>query len=386
MKVIIIGGGIAGLAAAIAVARTSNDVLLFEQSPRIDERGAGLQIGPNGIKALDWLGVWEGLRSDTQPPSFLHIMDGVEGACLRSMTLAGSFDRRFGAPYVVTRRSDLLQSLLTRARSLPNVEMRMGCAIAGFTWHGETPAIRTTAGEETADAVIGADGTFSTLRRFLHDDGDMPIGKHFLYRALVPRDQAPSVSQDILLWLCPGGHVVHYPVACGKMVNFVAVSEAAGGTSGEAADIAAAEVAAAFPGISPELRYVLGLAQKWRRWRSFERTSASRWGRGAATLIGDAAHPMAPYLAQGAAAALEDAVTLGQAFQALRGEPGPVAAFRAMERRRMARTLRMSRMSSRQGQLYHASGPTALLRNLLLRYLPTSFLMSRINWIYEWRP
>jgi salicylate hydroxylase len=384
MKIVIVGGGIAGLAAAIALAKTPHEILVLEQAPHLDERGAGLQIGPNGIKALDWLGVWERLRDHTRTPSFLHIMDGVSGARLQSIALAGSFDRRFGSPYVVTRRSDLLQALMAKARSLDNIDMRMSCPVSGLSWQGALPIIRTPAGEETAHAVIGADGAYSTLRKVLLKEADPPVGRHVLYRALVRRSQATATSEDIWLWLCPGGHVVHYSVARNSMLNFVAVTEA-GGDWNDEADAGPAEVSAAFPGIATELRHLLGVPGHWRRWRSSDRPPAKPWGTGPATLIGDAAHPMAPYLAQGATAALEDTVALGQAF-ALNGEGPPAAAFRAMERTRVGRSTRLCRMSSRQGELYHASGAKAFVRNLVLKQLPAEVLVSRLSWIYGWRP
>ena len=384
MKVVIVGGGIAGLAAAIAVARTKHQVLLLEQSPRIEERGAGLQIGPNGIKALDWLGAWELLRDKTWQPPHLRFMNGLTGELVRSISLAGSFEHRFGSPYLVTHRADLLGALLAKASSAACVEIRTGCEVTGLEWRGGVPRVRLADTEEPADAVIGADGVYSTLRRNLLADGPPPPGSHTLFRALVPRNQAPAVSPDVLVWFYPGGHVVHYPVAGGKLINFVAVV-AQGTWNGEETSTPAspAEVAAAFPAMTAELRYLLGLPDAWHKWRSPDRRPVNRWGTGPATLVGDAAHPMAPYLAQGAAAALEDSVALGQALD---GASEAADAFRQFERRRIARTSRLCRMSRRQGEVYHASGWSALVRDLLLANVPTGLLMARLGWIYAWQP
>lgn len=383
MKVIIVGGGIAGLAAAIAVARTKHRVLVLERTARIEERGAGLQIGPNGIKALDWLEAWEFLRDKTWRPQRLCFMDGLSGRNIRSITLAGSFDRRFGSPYLVSHRADLLNALLARARSLPAIEIRTGCAVIGLSWRGETPSVQLDDAEEAAEAVIGADGVHSTVRRHLLSDGAPAAGSHILFRALIPRRQAPAVSQDVQVWFYPGGHVVHYPVAGGTLINFVAVST--GGWSGEGwcNEASPSEVSACFPAMTAELRYLLGLPDKWHKWRSPDRPPVSRWGSGPATLVGDAAHPMAPYLAQGAAAALEDAVTIGQVLD---GACEAAAAFRHFERQRIARTSRLFRMSRRQGEVYHASGWRAFLRNLLLANAPTGLLLAQLRWIYAWRP
>ncbi|MDP9138616.1 MAG: FAD-dependent monooxygenase [Pseudomonadota bacterium] len=381
MKVIIVGGGIAGLAAAIAVARTKHRVLLLERSPRIEERGAGLQIGPNGIKALDWLGAWELLRDKTWQPQHLRFMNGLTGQLIRSMALAGSFERSFGSPYVVVLRADLLAALQVRAGAAPGVEIRTGCEVTGFEWRGAEPTVRLADTAETADAVIGADGVHSTVRRHLLDDGPALHGNHVLFRALVPRNRAPAVSPDVLVWFYPGGHVVHYPVAGGKLINFVAVAQEA--TGGEATSASPSEVATAFPAMTTELRYLLGLPETWHRWRSSDRRPVRRWGTGPATLIGDAAHPMAPYLAQGAAAALEDSVTLGEALE---GASDVAGAFRQFERRRIARTSRLARASRRQGGVYHATGWSAFLRDVLLANVPAGLLLAQVRWIYAWRP
>ncbi len=383
MKVIIVGGGIAGLAAAIAVARTRHQVVVFEREPHIEERGAGLQIAPNGIKALEWLGAWELLRGNTWQPRYFRFMDGVSGRLIRSIAVADSFDRRFGSPYVVTHRADLLAALLVTARSLSEIEIRTDSAVTGLEWQGERPMVRMAGAAVSADAVVGADGLHSTIRRCLLADGAPSTGRHVLFRALVPRIEAPAVSADVVLWFLPGGHVVHYPVSGGKFINFVAVSETGPGGEAGSAPASPSEVTATFSGLTAELRYLLGLPGAWHKWQLADRRPVRCWGSGPATLIGDAAHPMAPYLAQGAAAALEDSVVLGQGFD---GAPGPADAFRRFESRRMARTTRLFRVSSRQGRVYHASGLLALLRNIVLGNVPTRVLLAQLGWIYSWHP
>ncbi len=383
MKVIIVGGGIAGLAAAIAVARMRHQVVVFERAARIEERGAGLQIAPNGIKALEWLGAWELLRANTWQPRYLRFMDGESGRLIRSIAIADSFDRRFGSPYVVTHRADLLAALLATARSLPEVEIRTDSTITGLEWQGDQPTVRLAGSVESADAIVGADGLHSTIRQCLLADGAPPASGHVLFRALLPRIEAPAISADVVLWLLSRGHVVHYPVSGGKLINFVAVSETEQDSKANSTAGSPTEVAAMFPGVTAELRYLLGLPGAWHRWQAADRRPVCSWGTGPATLIGDAAHPIAPYLAQGAAAALEDSVTLGQDLD---GVTRPADAFRRFESRRMARTTRLSRLSRRQGRVYHASGLHASLRNMVLAYVPTSLLLARLNWIYSWRP
>jgi salicylate hydroxylase len=384
MKIIVVGGGIAGLAAAIAVSRMRHQVVVFERAPRIEERGAGLQIGPNGIKALDWLGALELLRDKAWHPQHVRFMDGLSGTCLRSIALSGSFDRRFSSPYLVAHRGDLLRSLLVTAESSPGIEIRTNSPVVGFRWQRKTPAVRLVDTEETADAVIGADGLHSTTRRYLLGDGLPRAGSHIFFRALAAaHSRLGADAQDVVLWLCPGGHVVHYPAGTSNLINFVAVQD--GGAIAEEFFLEASpvEVSAAFPGVAPELGTLLGVPESWHKFRSYDRRPVNHWGTGPATLIGDAAHPMAPYLAQGAAAALEDAVALGQALD---GTCEAVPALREYERRRIPRTSRLCRMSRRQAHVYHARGALARVRNLLLAKAPASVLMSQINWIYAWRP
>jgi salicylate hydroxylase len=379
MEITIVGGGIAGMAAAIALAGSGCKVKVLERSAGFDEHGAGLQLGPNGVKALQHLGAWPELEGKTFAPRFLRIMDAMNGECLRSFSFE-LFATRFGAPYRVAHRRDLLHALLARARSIDTIDLLPGFEATGLSWDSGRPVLILSGGNRMiSDAIVGADGIHSVIREALIADGPPVVHPQSIYRALIPRVIAPAVPGDVVLWLYPGGHVVHYPVTAGQDINIVAVVTD-GKTEGvRDAECSAAEVAAGFDAMCPELRYVLGLPVNWSRWTPADRLPSKILGTGAATLLGDAAHPMLPYLAQGAVAALEDAVALGNCVAS---ESSIAAAFRQYEALRGAHTSRLQREARAQARLYHWRGWRGELRNGLIKIVPQHCFFSRIAWIY----
>ena len=382
MDVIVAGGGIAGLAAALALARQGHRIRVVERAERIEERGAGVQIGPNGAKALDRLGIAAELAPRLWQPEAITVMDGRTGAILRRFTLTG-FAQRFGAPYRVAHRSDLVAALLAAARRDPSIELITGSEVAGLETGLDRPRIRLRSGIGfTADAVIGADGIHSAVRAAVIGDGPPHRHRSVIYRALAKRDEMPNFDGDVVLWLFPGGHAVHYPVRGGDMVNLVAVTAGSSESDDWNAPVARAEIEAAFAGVAPALKRILAAPGQWSKWGAADRPPIPRWSSGAVTLIGDAAHPMLPYLAQGAAAALEDAVVLGRVLNSTR----PVAdSFRLYESERLQRTARLQRESRRQARISHASGVEATLRNLYLRLVPQTLFFAPLAWIYGWK-
>ena len=378
MEMTIVGGGIAGLSVAIALARIGVRSRLLERAPDFCEEGAGLQLGPNGITALERLGLWPALESQSFTPPNLSIMDALSGELIRSFPFE-SFRTRFGAPYRVFHRRDLLKSLLAEAGASQSIELLTSHEVTGLSWSGNDPVLHLDARELPADAVIGADGLNSAIRRSLVADGAPERHPLLVYRALIPRATVPHLSSDVVLWLYPGGHVVHYPVSSGREMNIVAITEKAGLPFNSEQNCTAIEVQASFEPMSPDLRYVLGLASSWRRWIAADRPPAALWGRGKATLIGDAAHPMLPTLAQGAVAALEDAVVLADC---LASEGDVAEAFRRYEQRRRSRAGKLQKACRVQSALYHLDGWPRTLRDLGLRHMPESWFFSRISRIY----
>ncbi len=384
--VAIAGAGIAGLASAIAMARCGHRVTVLEQAVAIDEVGAGLQIGPNAAHALRELGVWDALQPNTFAPQHIVIRNGWTGRTLSRIDLVNRFERRFGAPYRVAHRADLIAALLQTAQSLPAICIRTDCPVAGYLKLDDSLSVDLAHAEPLpADALIGADGIHSRIRNTLLNDGPPDYAGHAIYRALMPSTDVPEATDrhSVTLWLCPGGHVVHYPVGAGRQMNIVAVADSRWVEDGWHTRAEPAEVASHYRDIAAPLRDLLAAPASWHKWAAADRRPVSRWGEGPVTLIGDAAHPCLPYLAQGAAMALEDAVTLGQHCSATdRIE----TAFRNYEAARRLRTARVTRHSRTVGRLYHMRSLPALARNLVMAALPATLSLSTLSWLYGWRP
>jgi 2-polyprenyl-6-methoxyphenol hydroxylase-like FAD-dependent oxidoreductase len=378
MEIAIIGGGIAGLASAIALAGHERRIMVLERASALEEHGAGVQLGPNALRALRALGLWERLSPKLFAPAGLQIKDALTGEPIRRFCFGPKFEERFGAPYGLVHRRDLIEALRDAAVAAAGVELLTGRHVTALQFKDDSPVVALADGSSLRpQAVIGADGIGSTIRQSLLADGRPATHACRIYRTMIPRVTAPALPSDVVLWLYPGGHVVHYLVAGGQQVNLVAV--AAGGPATSDGSCAADEVLACFPAMSADLRYILGLAPAWTRWLAADRSPADVWGRAGTTLVGDAAHPMLPYMAQGAAAALVGAVTLGRCASA---EPQISAAFRHYEALRKDHTARLQRVSRRQGEVYHLEGWRADLRNKVLAILPESLFFSRIGWIY----
>jgi 2-polyprenyl-6-methoxyphenol hydroxylase-like FAD-dependent oxidoreductase len=385
MTIAIAGGGIAGLAGAIALARAGRRVVVFEQAESFAEVGAGVQIGPNGVRALQRLGAWDLLDPRTVEPRRIVVRDALSGRTLNEIALGQAFAGLYGAPYRVAHRGDLLAALVATARKAPGVELRTGVVVTGFDLRLDRVVVHLEPGEAfEAEALIGADGLHSAVRARLHGPAAPDYAGHVLYRALVPIEAVPdSVQTDcVALWLYPGGHVVHYPVSAGRKMNIVVAGESSDIPTGWGAPAAPADVLACLAEAVQPLAAILQAPQQWRQWAAADRPAASRWSEGPVTLIGDAAHPVLPYLAQGAVMALEDAVVLGHCLGA---EPRLAEAFRAYERLRGPRVARLSRLSRRQGRIYHLGGPLRLARNAALSAMPPGMFLKQLDWLYSWQ-
>lgn len=383
---LIAGGGIAGLAAALAVALSGDAATVIEQAPVFGETGAGLQLGPNAVRALKHLGAWDAVAPSTFAPERIVIRDGHDGTFLQQIAFGRRFESRFGEPYRVVHRADLLLGLLATARASSRIALQPGKRLVGFAESGETVVAELSAGERLiGDALIGADGARSFVReRLVAPEGRHRLGQ-LLFRALIPTANAPSDLDlgAVSLWLCRGAHLVHYPVGAGKSLNIVAAVDVGARKFDRSAPVEASEVAARFRHCHGSLAAVLALPATWTKWPGIWRQPLRCWGVGRATLIGDAAHPMPPFLAQGAAMALEDAAVLASVLAI---EQDIAKAFRAYERLRLPRTSRVVRASHRQARVYHASGLLRPARNALLKRLGADAFLSRLAWLYDWQP
>jgi len=383
---LIAGGGIGGLAAALGLARQGRPVRLFEQATGFEEIGAGLQMSPNGVRALKALGAWEAVEPSCVIPSEIHVRDGLSGAILQRIRLGKTFEERFGAPYRVCHRADLLAGLVTAAKRNFAIELNTGKRATGVEDMGEAARLGFADGSTAKGAgVVAADGIRSTLRAAVAGEVAPTKRGVILYRGLMPLQRVPpEIEADcVTLWLCPGAHVVHYPVSNWRNFNVVVAVDGTLPDEGWKTPAHSGEVPKRLPGVCKELSLLLAAPASWTRWPGTDLGALPQWTRGRVALLGDAAHATLPFLAQGAVMALEDAVVLAR--ETARGPDLPEA-FRAYERQRRERTAKIQEQSRSMSRIYHASGVVAAGRNLTLRLSGPSFALGRLEWIYRWTP
>jgi salicylate hydroxylase len=386
-EILIAGGGIGGLAAALALARRGIATVVLERRATFSSDGAGIQIGPNGTRILAGLGVAERLAPHVTAPEALRIRDAATGRGLATFPLGPWIAARHGAPYWVAHRRDLHAALVAAAGESPLITVRTGTAVTS-AYEKEGPRVAVAAGGETlhADALIAADGVWSELRsRAFGGAAPRFTGKTAL-RAVVPMQRAPQAlgANEVFVWLGPRVHVVHYPVCAGRELAIVAVFDGEDSGEGWSAPCERGWVEARVANFPSPLRDLLHAAEGWRRWPL---QALPRWpcmARGRMALLGDAAHPVLPFLAQGGVMALEDAAVLAHELAASAHDvPKALAAYAAARTRRARRVASASRMN---GQIYHLGGALAAARNLALAYGRPEQFMSRYDWLYGWRP
>jgi salicylate hydroxylase len=389
--IIIAGAGIGGLTAALALAEAGFRVVVFEQAPRLQETGAGLQLSPNAARVLLEFGLGESLKPALVAPNALRVRAAGSGADLLRIALGEHARLRYGAPYWVVHRADLQSALLRAVTDHPDITLALGRKVEDFAIHPHGVTVQTvqrdTAEETSATALIGADGLWSNVRRRLGDEVPPRFAGHVAWRSTISATEVNPEFREpyINLWLGPDAHLVHYPVRAGDAINIVAIARDTWQQPGWTTESKPAEVLARFDSRhwSSRARELLAVPQRWAKWALFDRPALTRWGHGPVTLLGDAAHPMLPFLAQGAAMAIEDAAVLTRCI----GRPPtePTAALRAYEAQRSPRTANVQRSARQNAMLYHWRGPLGRLRDKLLTALGGENLLLRYDWIYDWK-
>lgn len=390
--IIIAGAGIGGLTAALALARAGLRVRVLEQATRLEEIGAGLQLSANATRILIALGLEERLRARVVAPEAVRVRQAANGRDLARLPV-GRSQRHYGAPYWVIHRGDLQGALLAAANDHPGITVELDARVQAFEANPKGVTVgylrKSGTADATGDAFVGADGLWSAARACLGEKSPPQPADRTAWRALVSADAVPSEFREpvVNLWVGPKAHLVHYPVRAGAAINIVAITTDAWRGTGWSTRGDRAELLTLFSerNWAWPARKLLETPSQWLKWALYDRPPMDRWGRGAATLLGDAAHPMLPFLAQGAAMAIEDAAVLAHALAHAPG--GVAAALRYYESQRRPRTAGVQAAARTNDRIYHLGGPAAVVRDLAMRtVLGGELLLSRYDWIYGWRP
>jgi salicylate hydroxylase len=386
LPVLVAGGGIGGLAAALALVRQGFKVQVFEQAPEIGEIGAGIQLGPNAFHAFDALGVGDKARSRAVYTDCMVMHDALDETQVGKIETGEAFRQRFGNPYAVIHRADIHGSLLEGAVETGRVEFHTSTRIEKIEQDDATrtvTAIDQNGKRWVGQALIGADGGKSVVRAQYVNDPPRVTG-HVVYRAVVDKADFPQDLQwnAASLWAGPKCHLVHYPLRGGEQYNVVVTFHSRQQETWGVTDGSKEEVESYFQGIAPKARQLIELPKTWKRWATADREPIDTWVFGRATILGDAAHPTTQYMAQGACMAMEDAVTLGEALRVT--DKDWDAALQLYQKNRVTRTARIVLSGREMGRLYHAAGVERQVRNSLWKGRSQERFYDAIEWLYSW--
>ena len=415
--ILIVGGGIGGLAAALALARAGQRATVLERAAEFADVGAGIQLGPNAIKVLAQWGVKAAVLQRACLPEAIAVRDAATGRSLARMLLGQAVQQRYGEVYACVHRADLHAVLLQAVCAQNGVQMHCNESVLSATesgahgnrsranaqaddgaaerakegsHNGAAPSVQVRSTGHTghtwhADALVAADGVASSVRQAVWADGAPRATGHAAYRALLPIASLPdsvrthALASEVGVWWGPGVHVVHYPVRGGEFINLVVLSEqaAAKAVPGWASVASSADVERSVQGACPPLRALLACANSWHSWHLYDRPATPSWVKGRIALLGDAAHPMLPYLAQGAAMALEDAAALAASVA---GQSDWPAALHHYQHLRKARCERVVATAQRNGRIFHLAPPWSTARDAVLALKGTQVL--GMPWLY----
>lgn len=383
---VIAGAGIGGLATAIALARRGIDAHVCERRAEFPEEGAGIQIGPNGMRILRQLNVAELLEDQAARPAALIVHDGASGRERARLPLGQWIAERHSAPYWTAHRRDLHIALRKCAEKEPRITLSRDTEIVTFTDEPDgITAVDAKGGMLRASFLVAADGLWSTLRASISGSptSPRPVGKT-AFRSVTAAQSLPRGldGNAAHIWLSRGTHVVHYPVNAGSKIALVVIADDATSHADWDAPATATTANDKIKSFAAPLRTLVESARLWRQWSLYRMAPLPRWTNGRAALLGDAAHPMLPFLAQGAVMALEDALTLAAHVSASKDDIG--SALCSYEQARRPRIAKVAEASERNGRIYHMSGPAAFARDTVMRMRSPESIMADFDWLYGW--
>jgi salicylate hydroxylase len=383
------------LTASLALAGKGFRVVIVEKSERLEEIGAGLQLSPNASRILIDLGLQPRLAECAVTPDAVSLMSARGGGEVVRLPLGDAATQRKGAPYWVVHRADLQAALQAHVNDNPDIELRLGCQFEDAATHakGLTMVLRSgnARQQELALALIGADGIWSTVRQHLFPDVKPQFSGLIAWRGTLETRQLPReyASRRVQLWMGPNAHLVAYPISGARQINVVAVVPGTWNRPGWSAPGDGNELKNIFasPTWPGPARMMIGAVDGWRKFALFTLPDGDDWTKGAIALLGDAAHAMLPFAAQGAGMAIEDAAVLAKCLAegAPENAAGVAAALKRYARLRRPRVARVQRAARQAGRIYHLMGPAALARDLAIRALGAQRMLARQDWIYDWR-
>ena len=382
-RILIAGGGIGGLAAALALAQKGVSSLVLEKAGKLGEIGAGIQLGPNAFHCFDRLGVGEAARGMAVYIDQLRLMDALADGEICHIDLKEKFRARFDNPYAVVHRGDLHGVLLKGCRDHALIDLRTSAEVTGYDQDGSSVTAKLANGESVRGrALVGADGLWSHVRRQVANDGPPRVSGHTTYRSVIPTELMPEDLRwnAATLWAGPKCHIVHYPLSGWKVFNLVVTYHNHAPEPVAGKPVSDEEVRRGFTHVCERAQTIIRHGKDWHMWVLCDRDPIDQWVDGRVALLGDAAHPMLQYMAQGACMAMEDAVCLADAL----GKAGSLEAglvdYRA---RRVLRTARVQLMSRAMGDhVYHPDGPHAALRNALMGARSQDQWLDTLQWLY----
>jgi salicylate hydroxylase len=386
LPVAIAGGGIGGLACALALAQRGFRALVLEQAREFGEVGVGLQVAPNALAVLDALGVGAAAKQNALLIERLVMMDAVSGAEVVNIPCDERFRERFGNPYAVAHRADIHGALLDACRAHELIELRTSCRVTGFELGTRITALLESGDRVAATALVGADGVDSSVRRRILDDGEPLASGAVIYRATIPAAEMPKDLQRPYptFWAGPGWHVIYYPVRDWTLFNLGGTVVTGEQAPGDSEEVTPNRVLPLFAGSCATPLRVLLIPKRFRRYVIVHREPVENWSMGPATLLGDAAHPMVQYIAQGAAMALEDAICLAGCAHECDGDF--TQAFQRYQDIRIVRTARVQISSLMMDRINHAKGVERKVRNSLFEGRTPEQYYDRLAWLFTAPP